>query len=258
MPSGLPVINSFNASPASIIIGGSTTLSWNVAGATSLSIDHGIGSVSLVGTKSVSPAATTNYTLTASNAAGWVTQTIVVTATPYKFVPLPVYTMLVKTVILNPVPSETGAVYSSTYSPTTVTLAGDTPNNKGIRAYFSYDIASLAGKEVTSAKLTFVTLSKLGNPFTDLTGLWVGTVNYGAGPLQSSDYTLSSAPIGSIYHAEPTTVDVTSQVQSAVSASKTRFQIRAHFSNTPSNSDNAADQIKFSNSGTTLTITYKL
>ena len=91
LPSGLPVINSFSASPASIIIGGSTTLSWNVSGATSMAIDPGIGTVSSVGTKSVSPAATTNYTLTASNSAGWVTQTIVVTATPFKFVPMPMF-----------------------------------------------------------------------------------------------------------------------------------------------------------------------
>jgi hypothetical protein len=65
-----PVINSFGASPGSISPGGSSTLSWNVSGATTVSIDQGVGSVGLVGSTAVSPAATITYTLTASNAAG--------------------------------------------------------------------------------------------------------------------------------------------------------------------------------------------
>jgi hypothetical protein len=246
LPSGLPVINSFSASPTSIVIGDSATLSWNVSGATSTAIDPGIGAVSSTGTKSVSPSSNTKYVLTASNAAGWVSQVAAVTTKP---VPT-------KKSILNPVASETGAVYSSTYSPAAATIAGDTPNNKGIRAYFSYNIASLTGKEIISARLTFVTLAKQGTPFTDLTGLWIGTVNYGEGPLQISDYTLPSSPIGSAYTIDPTIIDVTSQVQSAISASKTRFQIRAYFVKL-TNSDNGPDQITFSNSSTTLTIVYK-
>jgi len=73
-----PVIASFQAGPASISAGQSSTLSWSVTGATTLSIDQGIGSVS--GTSlSVSPAATTTYTLTAQNAAGATTAQATVT-----------------------------------------------------------------------------------------------------------------------------------------------------------------------------------
>lgn len=57
----------FIANPASIQAGQSTTLSWNVAGSTAVSIS-GIGPVQAVGTSSVSPTSTTTYTLTASNA----------------------------------------------------------------------------------------------------------------------------------------------------------------------------------------------
>jgi hypothetical protein len=74
----LPVINSFTASPENITPGGSSTLSWNVSGATTVSIDQGIGSVALVGTETVSPAVTTTYTLTATNAAGSTTASVTV------------------------------------------------------------------------------------------------------------------------------------------------------------------------------------
>jgi hypothetical protein len=81
-----PVINSFSASPPSISVGGSSTLSWTVTGATTVSIDQGIGNVALTATRAVSPSATTIYTLIATNSAGSVTVTAQVvvsgTATP--------------------------------------------------------------------------------------------------------------------------------------------------------------------------------
>jgi hypothetical protein len=66
---GAPVISSFTAIPASVTPGGSSTLQWDVSGATSLFIDQGVGPVT--GTsKRVSPSATTTYTLTAAGDAG--------------------------------------------------------------------------------------------------------------------------------------------------------------------------------------------
>jgi hypothetical protein len=66
----LPSIDNFRISPDTIFAGQSAALSWNVTGATSVSISPEIGDVSLTGTKSVSPGSTTKYTLTASNSAG--------------------------------------------------------------------------------------------------------------------------------------------------------------------------------------------
>lgn len=65
-----PAINSFDASPSSISAGESSTLSWNVSGATTVSIDQGIGNVALTGRRAVMPSVTTVYTLTATNVAG--------------------------------------------------------------------------------------------------------------------------------------------------------------------------------------------
>lgn len=67
---GDPIIESFSADPNSISSGESSTLSWQVSDATSVSIDQGIGTVALSGSTSVSPTATTTYTLTAANTSG--------------------------------------------------------------------------------------------------------------------------------------------------------------------------------------------
>ena len=74
-----PVIVEFSAAPAQISAGEAATLTWHVTGATTLSIDQGIGDVDTSGTKEVSPTTTTAYTLTATNAAGTVSKPIVIT-----------------------------------------------------------------------------------------------------------------------------------------------------------------------------------
>ena len=84
-PTGAPVVNSFAADTYSIPTGGSAVLSWNVSNATTVTIDQGVGTVSLVGTITVSPATSTNYTLTASNAAGSATRTVTITLSSVSF-----------------------------------------------------------------------------------------------------------------------------------------------------------------------------
>ena len=247
-PGSWPTINYFSANPSSITAGNSLTLSWGVSNAASVSIDQGIGSVGLVGTTSVSPAATTSYTLTANNAFGWSSQTIVVLVSGSP-VPIP------QTIVLTPVLAETGSVYSAGGpAPTSSTLAGDTSGDDSIRAYFSFNISGLAGKNVTNARLAFTTQNIVRNPWPDLVGLWIGTVNYGIGPLQAADYNLSSSPlVGSYLNAPPGIIDVTSAVHSAAAAGSPRFQVRTHFTKA-TDSDHLADYIMWSNA--TLTVTY--
>jgi hypothetical protein len=80
MPSALPVIVSFAPSPSTISPGGNATLAWNVTGADTLNLDPGIGAVS-GSSRSVSPASTTTYALTATNTAGSRTAHATVTIT---------------------------------------------------------------------------------------------------------------------------------------------------------------------------------
>jgi hypothetical protein len=64
-------IGSFTASPSSIGLGGSSTLSWTSAGAARVAITPGtFTSTSASGSTTVSPTATTTYKLTATNEAG--------------------------------------------------------------------------------------------------------------------------------------------------------------------------------------------
>lgn len=77
-----PVVNFFLAEPNIILEGESSTLSWNVTGADSVTISPDIGSVSLSGTLSVNPSNTTTYTLVATNSTGSVTSMALVTVNP--------------------------------------------------------------------------------------------------------------------------------------------------------------------------------
>jgi hypothetical protein len=73
-----PSINSFSAIPTAILAGETSALSWDVTGATSLSIDQGVGTVTGTAVP-VTPGATKTYTLTATNSAGTATATATVT-----------------------------------------------------------------------------------------------------------------------------------------------------------------------------------
>ncbi len=81
---GLPVINSFAADPGQITRGDSAVLSWDVSNADFVKIDPDIGAVDPVGSISVSPVATTSYTISAYNSARIVIDTtqLLVTTEP--------------------------------------------------------------------------------------------------------------------------------------------------------------------------------
>ena len=78
-PGGGPSIASFTANPSSVTSGGSSALSWQVTGATSVSLTPGVGDVTHQSTQTVQPLQTTTYTLIAVNAAGSDTKTVTVT-----------------------------------------------------------------------------------------------------------------------------------------------------------------------------------
>ncbi|MGO8757576.1 MAG: putative Ig domain-containing protein [Terracidiphilus sp.] len=112
----LPSIGSFAANPTSIVLGGSSTLSWTTSGATSLSISPGnITPSSASGSTSVSPETTTTYVLTATNAAGQVTATAKVTVTS---------TGGALTITTTSCP---GGTQNTAYAGCTITATGGTP-----------------------------------------------------------------------------------------------------------------------------------
>jgi hypothetical protein len=83
-----PVITTFSATPSTMTLGQPTMLSWAVTGASSLSLDNGIGSVTGLTSKQVTPSNTGTYTylLTATNGVGSTpasTQVVVTAASAY-------------------------------------------------------------------------------------------------------------------------------------------------------------------------------
>lgn len=77
-------IATFIVSPATISSGETATLSWTTANATSATIDNGVGSQPLSGSTTISPTATTTYTLTANGIGGTATKQATVAVMPPK------------------------------------------------------------------------------------------------------------------------------------------------------------------------------
>jgi len=110
----LPVINSFTANPASIAYGSSSTLSFNVTGATGILITPGtFKSASATGSTTVSPTTTMTYTLTANSPYGPASATTQVAVT----YPMPLFTTT----------SCPGGTQNTAYVGCTLSAMGGTP-----------------------------------------------------------------------------------------------------------------------------------
>jgi hypothetical protein len=138
-------IVNFEASPTSITEGDSTTLIWNVTGATSVQIDQGIGNVDVSGSTTVSPAVTTTYTLSASNSESSASQSFTVAVsvepaepTPPEPPPMPpniaVFDISPNTIHIPPGPGPFKAIMKwDVKNAVTVTLDGNTVAHSGSR-----------------------------------------------------------------------------------------------------------------------------
>ncbi|MGZ4777794.1 MAG: hypothetical protein ACXV5L_01255, partial [Thermoanaerobaculia bacterium] len=73
------IISRFTAGPATIAVGEASTLAFETIGATTVTIDNGIGTTPLSGRVTVSPQQTTTYTLTATVPGGTATATTTLT-----------------------------------------------------------------------------------------------------------------------------------------------------------------------------------
>jgi len=77
-----PVVEQFTAEPSNIQRGESSTLRWQISGqVTGVSINNGVGTVQATGSRTVNPANSTTYTLSATGPGGSVTGVTTVTVT---------------------------------------------------------------------------------------------------------------------------------------------------------------------------------
>lgn len=252
-----PVINSFTASPTSIIPGQSATLRWDVTGCTNVTIDQSIGTVGLGGTRLVSPSKSTTYTLTATNEIGTSAATVQIVVGESPGTKVQLYSIA----------AEDGQVRRDGYV-SQDPLVGDTASGILIQAFFSFDISSIPkGATIKSASLDLGTSDLFGQPFAILGKLNMYSCSYKQ--LSASDYAIGPIP-GILYSTAylPTESISSNQIleaiQTKVDEGSNRFQMRLQFekqqvyrASTPNTYMNLADYIAFSPTGTKLTVEYQ-
>ena len=94
------------------------------------------------------------------------------------------------------------------------------------------------------------------DPFGNLSGIWVGEVQY-ALPLDQSDYDISGTGIQLLNALPGSPIDVKSYVQTRATEGKSRFQIRLHPAAGSSDGNGQADYMTCSATGPKLSITYQ-
>ena len=185
-----PKINSFAANPASIFAGQSSTLSWSVTNATSLTIS-GVGTVTNTTSTSVSPTASTTYTLTASNTNGNASAQATITVSPDSTPPS------------TPANLTATATSSSTIS---VTWAGST--DTGGPGLAGYDVYRCVGASCTPSTLigTSTTASYSNAGLTSSTTYTYAVAAYDTQGLASAKSSPASAMTEAAMAGTPTLV----------------------------------------------------
>jgi hypothetical protein len=255
-PNQSPVISSVTANPQELVVGQSATitavaadpdddpitLEWSASGGTIA----GSGSKVTWTAPNNSGSFTINLKVS-DNRGGQATGSVTVNVIP-----------ATTTVTLNPVPSETGTVDSRNATNYSATQAGDDASNIGYRAFWSFDISSLAEKNIESANLKFTTARVSGYPFAyntpppGLGGLWLWKDIYGSS-LPKFDYTGSKLINSGLMFEPPTSIDVTTDLKLPANFANRRFQVEALF-NKVSNGNNFMDMVEWSS--VVLEVTY--
>ncbi len=266
-----PRIALFVPDRAVISAGEYAVLRWNVSGSDRVVIDK-VGQVDPAGEVKVYPAATTIYTLTATNTAGnstaWLTISVI---------PSPVSGTGTTLVTLVPVTGESGSLVKGyqhlDYSKRADVCVGDTSLNLASRAFLSFDISAVPKNAVIEeAVLDLGTYTKTGDPsyaksaWGNMGALEIYHVQYNAyeepGATAYND-SLKRVLNGAFtqYPLSPWTIDVknaadgSNVLQKLVADGSQRFQLRLQFF-TSTNWDSVADMLCFP--GATLTVRYHL
>ena len=246
-----PVIRTFSSNPSAINSGGTSTLFWNVTGATSVSIDQGIGQVAFVGIKVVSPAISTVYTISATNSAGTVTGSAVTTVNS---APLPPAPIPLTGITVGIIPGESGSLVKNgrTYTRLPAVCVGDNGGDLASRAFLSFDISWIPSNAVidevvlslggyTSTGLPTYTDPVYGPQYGNFGALEIYRYQYGTyenldtlayneqGELVASGK-ITNYPLSPWNLAIKDPASGKSSVQGLVIAGQPRFQLRINFS----------------------------
>ena len=154
-----PIINSFTANVYILNEGDTAILSWVVSDADTITINQGIGNVSLSGSTSISPTETTTYTLSATNSSGTTTATAKITVNPV---------IVEQSITIQPEASEGKDAYVFDNQPTwnynsNYLYTGISGIGTKWRSYLQFDLSALPSNAViTDAKLGLFYFSQSG------------------------------------------------------------------------------------------------
>ncbi|MFC2013517.1 hypothetical protein ACFLU8_01325 [Chloroflexota bacterium] len=158
-----------------------------------------------------------------------------------------------RTIVLEPIPNESGSVYSSGDLAASW-MVGDNAANNGVRAFFSFNLSGLALAEIKEANLTFNTRETVGKPWLISAFLHVDQVDYGKRALQGGDFDLSDFELAKSANAAPSTLDVSLPISRLLrSPVQHRLQLRLRLAQ-PTNNNSQDDYISLS--GASINITY--
>ncbi|HAV10084.1 MAG TPA: hypothetical protein DCX22_00460 [Dehalococcoidia bacterium] len=252
---GPPTINSFTSNPSSITIGGKSLLSWDVSNSLDVSITPDIGTVNPKGTIDVSPSATTNYILTATNALGSSSQETKIRVTSESEI---VY-RLDEIAILG----ESGTVHQDGTIDHKNLRVGDDDLNKGMQLFYTFDISKLPNNAIirsatldlrgSTVQIRPFTLGKL-RVYNDQFGLLDSSdfkINFPEGTENGLLFTFTSLPNISFSLSQYWI----NRLQSMANAGTPRFQIRLQFERF-TNDDSEWDFVRYTDTNPKLTIEY--
>jgi len=248
-----PAISELVANPSGILYGGSTTLTCMATDpdgdVVRYSWSASEGSITGVGNRVtwIAPNKGGNYNITvvvSDGKGGESRSDVMVTVSA-----------AVRSTTLTPVAEETGTVDSGGDKDNSRTMAGDDDKDIGYHAFWSFDVWSLAGKNIQNATLRLSTRSIVGDPFSSVTGLaglrfW--KVSYGD-KLPKFAFTGSNLINVPLQNRQPTSLDVTQEIANVAAAASTRFQVEALFMKT-TNGNHVAEFIEWSDA--VLEVTY--
>lgn len=263
-----PTIVAFYADSLVITPGELVTLSWDVLGATDVSLAP-VGQVNIRGTITVSPANTTTFVLTATNAAGKSTAGITVIVQPL----LSSAPTAEGTITLNALPEESGSLVRHSgyldYTKYEGACAGDTSINLPSRAFLSFDISSIPKNVlIEEAILDLGRYTKHGDP-TYMRSIWgnmgaleVYHIQYGTFEdlgfeAYSEPAKLTANGAFTNYPLSPWAWDVKNSddgehvVQNLIQERKSRCQFRIQFFTT-TNWDSVSDMLCFDSASLTI------
>lgn len=137
--------------------------------------------------------------------------------------------------------------------------AGDSAGNKSCMGFISFDIRTLSGKTINTATLTFSNMITHGSPFGGLfDAFWINVAGWGDRAITQNDFNLPGVAVQSFTTSNIicTANKLKSELQTAITSGKPRFQIRVHFSGPLTNSDGVMDGWEYAQTSINLNVKY--